>query len=102
MQDVDFATVVGKTVIGGVTCDHLIFSRPGVDFQVWVADGTKALPCKYVVTDTGNPGRVSVTTVMSDWDFAPAMADDGFTFTPPQGTKPITFMRLDAPTTSIR
>ncbi len=55
MQDVTFAKVVGKAVIGGVKCDHLIFSRPGVDFQVWVADTGKPLPYKYVVTDTGIP-----------------------------------------------
>ena len=38
MQDVTLAVVIGKAVIGGVRCDHLLFSRPGVDFQVWVAD----------------------------------------------------------------
>lgn len=30
MQDVTLAMVVGKSVIDGVTCDHLLFSRPGV------------------------------------------------------------------------
>ena len=44
MQDVTFAAVVGKAFIGGVKCDHLLFSRPGVDFQVWVADSGKPLP----------------------------------------------------------
>jgi hypothetical protein len=102
MQDVNFATVVGKSVIDGVSCDHLLFSRPGVDFQVWVANGAEALPCKYVVTDRAHPGWVSITTVMSDWNLAPAIADNTFTFVPPQGAKPIEFMRLDAPSTSIR
>jgi len=101
MQDVDFATVVGKTDINGNTCNHLLFSRPGVDFQVWVADGTEALPCKYVVTDTENPGRVSVTTVMSDWNFTSPITDAEFTFVPPAGAKPITFMRIDTPSNPI-
>jgi hypothetical protein len=39
MQDVTLAEVVGQTFIDGVKCDHLLFSRPGVDFQVWVAQG---------------------------------------------------------------
>ena len=55
MQDVTFAAVVGKSFIGGVKCDHLLFSRPGVDFQVWVADSGQPLPRKYVVTDTSTP-----------------------------------------------
>ncbi|MCX5877955.1 MAG: DUF2092 domain-containing protein [Deltaproteobacteria bacterium] len=92
MQDVTFAKVVGKAVIGGVKCDHVLFSRPGVDFQVWVANTGKPLPYKYVVTDTGIPGRLSITTVMSNWNVAPAVDDARFIFAPPQGVKKISFM----------
>ncbi len=102
MQDVTFGAVVGKAVIGGVKCDHLLFSRPGVDFQVWVADGGQPFPYKYVVTDTGIPARLSVTTVMSDWNAAPAVAEARFTFVPPEGTKPITFMPLETGSGSSR
>lgn len=94
MQDVNFAKVVDKAVIGGVKCDHLVFSRPGVDFQVWVAADGRPLPYKYVVTDTGTPALLSVTTVMSNWNVAPAVADSRFAFVPPKGAKPITFMPL--------
>jgi hypothetical protein len=94
MQDVTVAVVVGKAVIGGVKCDHLLFSRPGVDFQVWVADSGRPLPYKYVVTDTGTPARLSIITVMRNWNVAAAGADAQFTFVPPQGTKGIIFMRL--------
>jgi hypothetical protein len=102
MQDVTIAMVVGKAVIGGVKCDHLLFSRPGVDFQVWVADSGQPLPYKYVVTDTGNPGRLSISTVMSDWNVAPAAADARFTFVPSQGSKAITFIRSETTSGSSR
>ncbi len=102
MQDVTVAVVVGKAVIGGVKCDHLLFSRPGVDFQVWVADSGRPLPRKYVITDTGTPARLSITTVMSDWNVAPAAADARFTFVPPKGAKPIIFMRLETSSGSSR
>jgi hypothetical protein len=92
MQDVTFAAVVGKAVIGGAKCDHLVFSRPDVDFQVWVAEGGRPLPRKYVVTDTSTAARLSVTTVMSDWNVAPAVADARFNFVPPPGAKKISFM----------
>ena len=95
MKDVTFAALVGKAVIGGVKCDHLLFSRPGVDFQVWVTDSGPPLPRKYVVTDTSTPARLSLTTVMSDWNVAPAAADARFTFVPPQGAKRITFLRAN-------
>jgi hypothetical protein len=95
MQDVNFAKVVGKAVIDGVKCDHLLFSRPGVDFQVWVADSGRPLPHKYVITDTGTPALLSITTVMSNWNVAPAVANSRFAFVPPQGVKRITFMPLE-------
>jgi hypothetical protein len=95
MQDVTLAVVVGKTFINGVRCDHLLFSRPGVDFQVWVADSGQPLPQKYVVTDTGTPALVSITTVMSDWNTAPAAADALFTFQPAQDAKQIIFLALE-------
>jgi len=94
MQDVTFAGVVGKSVIGGVKCDHVLFSRPGVDFQVWVADGGQPLPRKFVVTDTSTPALLNFSTVLSDWNVAPGVADARFTFVPPQGAKRIDFMPL--------
>jgi hypothetical protein len=96
MQGVTSATVIGKAVIDGVVCDHLAFSRPDVDFQVWVADGGQPLPCKYVVTDTSTPALISISTVMSDWNVAPAVTAASFTFVPPEGTMAISFMPLDA------
>ena len=95
MQGVTSAMVVGKAVIDGVVCDHLAFSRPDVDFQVWVADGDQPRPCKYVVTDKSTPALISISTVMSDWNVAPAAADSSFTFVPPEGAMAITFMPLD-------
>ena len=101
MQDVTLAVVVGKAVIGGVGCDHLVFSRPGVDFQVWAADGDQPLPATSIVTDTGIPGRLSVTTVISDWNVAPAVVDSRFTFVPLR-VKRITFMPLATSSGSSR
>jgi hypothetical protein len=92
MQDVSMAAVLGKTVINGDKCDHLLFSRPGVDFQVWVAEGTKPFPLKYVVTDTATPAQLSVTTLMSDWNVDPGIESDQFTFVPPKGVQEINFM----------
>ena len=93
MQDVTLALMIGKEVIGGVECEHVLFSRPGVDFQVWVPTSGAPLPRKYVVTDTGTPELLSITTLMTDWNAAPAAVDSQFTFVPPSGTKAITFVK---------
>jgi len=91
-KDLTFASVVGKTVINGVECYHLAFSRPGVDFQIWVAAGDKPWPVKYVVTDTDTPSKLSISTIMSDWDTNPAVDDAQFTFVPPKGATQIEFI----------
>jgi hypothetical protein len=92
MQDVTIAAVVGKAYVGGVRCDHLLFSRPGVDFQVWVAEGRQPWPCKYVVTETGTPALLSIATVFKDWKTKPAVDDAQFKFVPPKGVNAIAFV----------
>lgn len=96
MQDVTLAVVVGEAVIDGVKSTHLLFSRPEVDFQLWIADGAQPWPLKYVVTETGTPERLSITTVLSDWNTAPAVDDALFQFAPPQGTQAIEFLPLQS------
>jgi len=89
MQDVSLAAVVGKATIGGVSCDHLLFSRPGVDFQIWIAAGEKPWPCKYVVTEMDTPTKLSITTFLSGWNFSPVVQDAKFTFVPPKDARAI-------------
>lgn len=96
MEGVASAIVVGKTEINGKVCQHLAFSRPDVDFQVWIEDGERPLPCKYVVTDTATPVPLSVTTVMSGWKLSPAVQNETFAFTPPEGAQQIEFLRLES------
>jgi hypothetical protein len=94
MQEVSMAVVIGKATIEGVRCDHLLFSRPGVDFQVWVADSGPPLPYKYIVTDTGLFSWMSISTVMSNWNTKPSLDDVRFTFVPPEDASLIGFMPL--------
>jgi hypothetical protein len=89
MKDVSLAAVVGKALVGGVSCDHLLFSRPGVDFQVWIAEGKQPWPCKYVVTEMDAPAKLSITTFLSGWNMNPVVKDAQFSFTPPKDVKAI-------------
>lgn len=92
MEDVDLAVYLGRSSINGVLCDQILFSRPGVDFQVWVAVGDKPFPYKYVVTDTSTVDRLSIRTTMRDWDFTQEVKAADFTFTPPKGAEKIEFL----------
>jgi hypothetical protein len=95
MQDVTLAVVVGKPVINGVKYDHLLFSRPDVDFQIWIAEGKRPLPARYIVTETGTPALLSISTVLRDWNTAPAGDGAQFKFVPPKGAQASTFLQLE-------
>jgi len=95
MQDVTLAVVVGKPVINGVKYNHLLFSRPEVDFQIWIPEGKQPLPARYIVTETGTPALLSISTVLRDWNIAPAVDDAQFKFVPPKGAKAISFTQLE-------
>jgi hypothetical protein len=41
---------LGSGVIAGTECDHLAFRNKDVDWQIWVAQGEKPYPCRYVIT----------------------------------------------------
>jgi len=96
MQATTSGFVVGKAMIGGVKCDHLAFRGPEVDWQVWIADGDRPLPQRYVVTTKDLASHPEFTTVMSNWNASPNLSDASFSFTPPAGAKPIDFLTREA------
>jgi hypothetical protein len=69
-------------------CNHYAFRQPDVDWQIWIANDQSALPCKLIITNTADDSRPQYTAVMH-WDFPPTIADNVFTFTPPQSTNKI-------------
>jgi hypothetical protein len=78
-----------------VRCDHLLFSRPGADFQVWIAEGPQPWPHRYTVTDTGTPIPLSITTLLSEWRILSAVDDAMFRFVPPKGAQQIRFLSIE-------
>ena len=52
MPDVVDVKDIGSGVVGGVECDHLAFRNKDVDWQIWIAQGDRPYPCRYVITST--------------------------------------------------
>lgn len=94
--------VVGKTVVGGVSCDHLAFSTAVVDWQIWIADGDEPLPYKYVLTTRDDPAQPQFVTMVSKWTTEPKIAAGTFEFDPPATAMEIDFVRVDAGYTAAR
>ncbi len=93
MAGVTSSGVVGKSVIEGVKCDHLVFTSSVVDWQIWIADGDKPLPYKYVLTTKDDPAFPQYIVLMRNWNVAPKLSEEMFGFTPPPGAKKTDFLR---------
>jgi len=92
MADTSSGFVVGKSFIDGVRCDHLAFRGYGVDWQIWIEDGARPLPRKYVVTTLALGGAPQFEISMRNWTLTPDVSARQFEFTPPPGASQIEFL----------
>jgi hypothetical protein len=95
MEDVMSAFVVGESFIGGVVCDHLAFSKPGTDFQLWTARGEQPLPLKLVITSSDVVSAPQFTVLIREWDIEPGISQETFDFAQPEDAQAIEFITLD-------
>jgi hypothetical protein len=89
MEDVVSGESLGASVVEGVSTQHLAFRGRDVDWQIWIEDGPRPLPRKYVITSKNIEGAPEYEIVLRDWNLAPKISDDLFKFKPPPGAAPI-------------
>jgi hypothetical protein len=94
IHNVKSAMVIGKEMIGDKMCDHLVFVRPDVTFQIWVSESEPYLPYKYVVTDITTSHLLSFSTLMTNWDLSPEISDTMFQYEPADDTQRIFFIKM--------
>lgn len=83
---------VEKTVIDGTPTHHLAGRTETVDYQVWIPEGAQPLPLRIVLTYKNAVGQPTFRAQFSDWNLAPGIQDNQFTFTPPEGARKIAFL----------
>lgn len=71
---------LGSGVIGGVECDHLAFRTKEVDWQIWIAQGSRPYPCRYVITSKRVSGGPQYSIQLRDWKSGEEVAADDFAF----------------------
>ena len=87
MPEVTDTKDLGAGVIGGVECDHLAFRTKEVDWQMWVAQGDRPYPCRYVITSSKMAGSPQYTIDIRSWKTGADVAADGFTLQLPADAK---------------
>jgi hypothetical protein len=78
---------LGSGVIGDVECDHLAFRTKEVDWQIWIAQGNRPYPCRYVITSTKVPGEPQYTIDVRAWKTGAEVASDRFSLQVPTDAK---------------
>ena len=80
MEDVYDSKDLGSGVINGAECDFVAFRKDDVDLQVWIAQGDRAYPCKYVVTSRLVADGPQYTVEFRNWKTDQEVAMDDFAF----------------------
>lgn len=92
MKDVVSGIYVGLSVVGGVKCHHLAFFGKEVDFQIWIEDGNRPLPRKFIITSKWISKAPQFTVLIRDWNVSPEFTEDMFLFVPPKDAQKIEFL----------
>jgi hypothetical protein len=80
MPDVVDVKDLGSGVVGGVECDFLAFRTDEVDFQIWIAQGKRPYPYRYVITSKRISGGPQYTVQTRDWRTGGEVAATDFSF----------------------
>ena len=81
---------LGSGVIRGVECDHLAFRTKEVDWQIWIAQGARPYPCRYVITSKKVKGSPQYTLDIRAWKAGGEVASDAFKLEIPPGAQKLT------------
>ncbi len=90
MEPVEESAYLGTVEIGGVNCRHLAFRTDEVDWQLWVEEGERPLPCRNTITSKWTYGAPQFTVTLANWQVNPKFPASDFEFTAPKGTKSTT------------
>jgi hypothetical protein len=81
---------LGSGVIRGVECDHLAFRTKEVDWQIWIAQGARPYPCRYVITSKKVKGSPEYTLDIRGWKTGGEVAADAFKLEIPPNVQKLT------------
>ena len=83
MRDVVDVKDLGSGVVGGIECDYLAFRTNDVDWQIWIAQGKRPYPCRYVITSKHLDSMPQYTIQIRDWKTGGEVAATNFGFKNP-------------------
>jgi hypothetical protein len=75
------------------TCEHLSYQQAVVDWQIWLTQDDRRLPCQLQITYKTQPLQPVARITFHDLNTAPTLSDATFTPSVPEGYQRIKLMR---------
>ena len=86
---------VGTATLDGVKTDHWAYRTPDFDFELWMEQGDRPVPRKYVLIDRTDPTLPAFSTRLT-WQTNPTLDPATFTYVPTGRETAITFAAAQA------
>ncbi|WP_322008900.1 DUF2092 domain-containing protein [Paraburkholderia sp. J12] len=90
------ARVLGVEKIGARWCTHYAYQQPGLDWELWIEQGDRPLPCRTIMTDTTQTTRPR-HDVTYHWKLGVVFPASTFAFHPEAGEKAIEMKPAEKP-----
>lgn len=92
-KDFTSALWVGQSTLGGVKTEHLAFTAPGLDWEIWIGSADK-LPRLMVVSYRSGERQPTFTVEFSDWKLNAAVPAKTFSAAIPPGAAKLEFKQI--------
>ena len=90
-KNLSHAIVVGPSMVNGVPCEHFAYMEPGLNWEIWIENGKRALPLRLAMTYKQVPNFPRFMIEYKDWNLNPKLKADLFVFKAPVNSKQIEF-----------
>jgi hypothetical protein len=87
---------LGRTIVNGALCEQYALRNRDVDWQIWITVGEPALPCRLAVVDRAVPGMPRSVLEFQDWNLAPGLDDETFSFAAPADAQEVIWLEQPA------
>lgn len=95
-EGVTYGRYLGLHQAAGVTCHHLVFAQPTIEWQVWIDAGEQPLPRKFVITYVLEEGEPQYSATMQRWSLSPTFPEGLFAFEAPEGARKVELTKAEA------
>ena len=90
-KNLTHAIVVGPSMVNGVPCEHFAYMEPGLNWEIWIENGKRALPLRLAMTYKQVPNFPRFMIEYKDWNLNPKLKADLFVFKAPANSRQIEF-----------